>query len=235
MFRAKPLGTTVCCTYNFVKILVSIAQLLFAISTLYRTRGNQLDVYGYAAFGLTVAPYAWMSFINLLGNLMRPQYDAMFVVESTDLVELRQKSNGRFTVTGTVGRLTASAEKDVRQNLKNSGNSKAPFLASLFIGAIPVTIVGGLSRFTPGQSALYQRVWTMMWLVFGFFIGIGLGPLTARIEDRPVINRTGLRKRLFKVLVLLGVLVAVGCAATAIGGFFVVAQMILNFGLCFKF
>jgi hypothetical protein len=83
MFRAKAEPqTTVCCSYNFIKILVSMAQLLFAISTIYRTRGDQLDLYGYAAFGLTVVPYAWMSFINLLGNLMRPQYDTMFVVKS---------------------------------------------------------------------------------------------------------------------------------------------------------
>lgn len=113
MFRAKPEPrTTICCSYNFIKILVSVAQLLFAISTLYRTRGDQVDLYGYAAFGLTVTPYAWMSFINLLGNLMRPQYDTMFVVESTDLDELREliaKSDGQtkehFAVTGTVGRL----------------------------------------------------------------------------------------------------------------------------------
>ncbi|KAH0541756.1 hypothetical protein FGG08_003778 [Glutinoglossum americanum] len=243
MFRAKPEPrTTVCCSYNFIKILVSIAQLLFTISTLYRTRGDQLDLYGYAAFGLTVAPYAWISFINLLGNLMRPQYDTIFVVESTDLDELRKliaksdhQTKERFTVTGTVGRLTVPAQADVRRIYDTTPrNLKTLFLASFFIGVIPIVIVGGFSSFAPGQSALHQRVWTMTWLVLGFFIGIGVGPLAAHIEDRPMVNRTGLRGRLFKPGVLLGVLVAVGCAATAIGGFVVVAQMILDFGVCFE-
>jgi hypothetical protein len=240
MLRAKPeQQTTVSCSYNCVKILVSIAQLLIATSTLYRTRGDQVDLYGYAAFGLTVAPYAWMSFINLLGNLMCPQYDTMFVVESTELDELRElvsKSDGqtkeRFLVTGTVGRLTVSAQADVRRIYKTPPTNRNHF-TSFFIGAVPIAIVGGFSSFASGQSALYQRVWIMAWLIFGFFIGIGVGPLAAHIEDRPVINRTGLRGRLSGG-VLLGVLVAVGCTATAIGGYVVVVQMIFDFGVCFE-
>ncbi|KAJ3956645.1 hypothetical protein N0V92_006789 [Colletotrichum tropicale] len=42
--------------YNLVRVLASIIQLIFAVSTLYRTRGDQIERYGYAAFGLTVIP-----------------------------------------------------------------------------------------------------------------------------------------------------------------------------------
>src|SRR6185436_6782130 len=105
-----------------VKVIISVLQLLFAISTLYRTRGNQLDVYGYAAFGLTVTPYAWMTLINLLGNLLCPQYDTMFIVESSGYDELQdrlrqgtEEERANFAIVGTVGRLTTSADDEMRQ------------------------------------------------------------------------------------------------------------------------
>jgi len=44
--------------YSFLKLLISLIQATWAIITLYRARGNQIDEYRYAAFGLTVAPYA---------------------------------------------------------------------------------------------------------------------------------------------------------------------------------
>lgn len=63
--------------YNLFKILVSGAQLIFTTITLYRSRGDQINRYGFAAFGLTVAPYAVMSFVNLLGSIMVPSYPTM--------------------------------------------------------------------------------------------------------------------------------------------------------------
>ncbi|RYP74288.1 hypothetical protein DL771_003109 [Monosporascus sp. 5C6A] len=77
------------CSYNAVKILVALGQLIFAIVTLYRTRGDQIELYGYAAFGLTVVPFAWMSFLNLLANAICPEYSTKFLVESATLDELR--------------------------------------------------------------------------------------------------------------------------------------------------
>jgi hypothetical protein len=63
--------------YNLIKILVSGVQALFTSITLYRSRGDQIDRYGFAAFGLTVAPYAVMSIINLIGSAIVPSYPAM--------------------------------------------------------------------------------------------------------------------------------------------------------------
>lgn len=58
--QPQPARSTVAlsCSYNLVRVLASIIQLVFAVSTLYRTRGDQIERYGYAAFGLTVMPYA---------------------------------------------------------------------------------------------------------------------------------------------------------------------------------
>ncbi|KAI8291482.1 hypothetical protein K4K56_006518 [Colletotrichum sp. SAR 10_98] len=102
--------------YNLVRVLASIIQLIFAISTLYRTRGDQIERYGYAAFGLTVIPYAWMSLINLVGNAICPQYDKIYVVSSRALRDLQlarkegsqdsqTQDQTQWRVDGTVGRL----------------------------------------------------------------------------------------------------------------------------------
>jgi hypothetical protein len=68
---------TIASNYNLIKILVSGGQSLFTSITLYRSRGDQIDRYGFAAFGLTVALYAVMSVVNLLGSIMVPSYPAM--------------------------------------------------------------------------------------------------------------------------------------------------------------
>ncbi|OAL43974.1 hypothetical protein IQ07DRAFT_260839 [Pyrenochaeta sp. DS3sAY3a] len=56
-------------THNMVKATIALAQSAYALTTLYRARGDQIAQFGFAAFGLTVAPYAVMSIVNLLGNL----------------------------------------------------------------------------------------------------------------------------------------------------------------------
>ncbi|KAH7371563.1 hypothetical protein BKA66DRAFT_497851 [Pyrenochaeta sp. MPI-SDFR-AT-0127] len=78
-------------TYNIVKALIALAQSAYALSTLYRSRGDQIKQFGYAAFGLTVAPYAVMSIMNLIGNLCRPEYPSLYMVESSIMDEARQQ------------------------------------------------------------------------------------------------------------------------------------------------
>ena len=60
--------------------MVSIVQVLLASATLYETRGDQFNQYGYAAFGLTVIPYIVMSIVNLLGNLLTPDFPTLYLV-----------------------------------------------------------------------------------------------------------------------------------------------------------
>jgi hypothetical protein len=95
--------------YNMLKSLVSLAQVIFAATTLYQTRGDQLIRYGYAAFGLTVTPYALMSVINLLGSLLCPEYPALYLVESEAMDDARRKHGGVFT--GTVKGLDIDMDK----------------------------------------------------------------------------------------------------------------------------
>ena len=40
---------------SVIKSVITVAQTIYAAMTLYRTRGHQIELYGYAAFGLTVS------------------------------------------------------------------------------------------------------------------------------------------------------------------------------------
>ncbi|KAH7136981.1 putative pogo transposable element [Dactylonectria estremocensis] len=240
-FRVEAVPLTVlCCSYNIVKIFVSLAQLGFAIATLYRTRGDQIDLYGYAAFGLTVAPYAWMSFVNLAGNIMCPQYDTMFVVESSSLDCLRAEAEAAgasdsFMVTGTVGRLTVQAEAELMRYYAEVQSRFQAYDSSgaVYAAVVPIAILGGLSRFSPGQSTLYQRVWTMMWLVFGCAAGGAVGQIADHIEGRPVLGST---RHLHQFgFWFIPISIALFYAAAPIGGYIVVGHMIKEFGVCYEF
>ncbi|KAK7181725.1 hypothetical protein DPSP01_008630 [Paraphaeosphaeria sporulosa] len=89
--------------YDIMRGLVALVQALLAIQTLYQTRGDQLEKLGYAAFGLTVAPYAVMSLVNLLGSLARPDYDAVYMVGSPIMAEERRRKGLDGYYDGVVG------------------------------------------------------------------------------------------------------------------------------------
>jgi hypothetical protein len=99
-----PLEPDSCCSisssFNRLKTVIAIGQVLFAISTLYQSRGNQLSRFGYVAFGLTVTPYAVMSVWNGIAGLCCPQYTESYLVGSK-ILEEAQRRGGVFT--GLVG------------------------------------------------------------------------------------------------------------------------------------
>lgn len=88
---------------DFVKVLVALFQLAYSSWTLYEARGDQIERFGYVAFSLTVAPYAVMSVINLMGGLLAPVYPAVFLIHSDVMDEIEHRY-GRF-FDGTVGTL----------------------------------------------------------------------------------------------------------------------------------
>ncbi len=90
--------------YSLVKIMVSFGQAIYAIFTLYRTGGDQISQFGYAAFGLTVAPYAVVSILNLLGSLLCPEFPVIYMVESSIMEEARRRGD-EYKFQGTVGKL----------------------------------------------------------------------------------------------------------------------------------
>ena len=94
--------TEMSCSFNPSKALIAIFQTVYASLTLYQTRGSQLQRYGYASFGLTVAPYLVMSILNFISNILTPDYNTMYLVDS-DIMDEATRRGGRFE--GTVGSL----------------------------------------------------------------------------------------------------------------------------------
>jgi hypothetical protein len=253
IFKPPPQRTSISCSYNLVKIAISIAQLVFACTTLYQTRGDQIASYGYAAFGLTVTQYAWMSFLNLIGNLLCPQYTSTFLVKSKALDELidtleQQGKLSEYPIHGAVGRLiepeTPMASDEPAQGSTSTGEAltlaefttlvlkEAVFsIAStaVYVGAVPLAIIGGLTGFSSGTRTRYQGMFTMTWLVFGFT----LGPFMMS-DPNAYRNRKGPVQPLTLGGAVIILLYFGGYAAPAVGGYIVVGQMIQEFGVCSK-
>ena len=94
--------TAISSSYNIVGGLIALAQAIYTSVTLYQTRGDQINQYGCAAFGLTVAPFVLMSIINLIGNICSPTYSAIYMIETSVMTEARRRGC-RFD--GVVGKL----------------------------------------------------------------------------------------------------------------------------------
>ncbi|KAF9458545.1 hypothetical protein BDZ94DRAFT_1325423, partial [Collybia nuda] len=62
----RPKNIQIARSRSWLKGLIALAQLMFSSITIYQARGDQLDRYGYAAFGLSVFPYTLMSLVNLI-------------------------------------------------------------------------------------------------------------------------------------------------------------------------
>ena len=246
--------------YSILKIAISIGQLLYAVATtLYATRGGQITLFGYAAFGLTVTPYAWMSLVNLLGNASRPDYSTLFLVHTQSLEELqkeiKQDKKSEFPFDGAVGMITEEAKlqalrhnMDLELGVINWALFLVPYMAML----VPIAILGTITRLSPGASQLYQRVWVMTWLVFGTggaLYGRAISPPKRFIRRHSAgffymhktffqPAHTSLRTSykfaltpVFSIPVLIAIL---GYAVPPIGGFVVVGQMIMQYGSCIE-
>ena len=93
---------------------------------------------------------------------------------------------------------------------------------SILVGLIPIAINGGLSHFRRGHSTSAQGGWTMTWLafgvVFGYFIALASdGPFGGAFGD--IVNFIPIIGSYF---------------LPAIGGFVVVAQMLMSYGSCIE-
>ena len=106
--------------------------------------------------------------------------------------------------------------------------------------SVPLAIVGGISRFRPGDSTHAQRSWTMTWMVFSFFTGV-IASRDVHFEDwREIDNKTGgfgmqipALHRYDSIMTRIQFLIIVfAYAAPALGGFVVVGQEMASYGVC---
>jgi hypothetical protein len=212
--------------YNSPKLLISFIQAVWAIVTLYRARGNQIDQYGYAAFGLTVAQYACMSIVNVFGNLLRPDYPSMYMIR-TPIMEDAEKDGCYFI--GDLKVQLGDHEKSL-SDLEWSTERRMliGYPLSMVLGLVPVAIVGALTGFKKQNSTPLERGFTMAWLA----VSIVLGPLV-RIVHWMVAYILDAGDGL-DMSIRLGFLafVVVFFGAPAIGGMVMVGLMIQDFGVC---
>jgi len=209
--------------------VIAICQLLFSCLTLYHTRGNQIQLYGYAAFGFTVVPYAVMSFVNLVANLLTPHYPTMYMVR-TPLMAEAEEAGGRFE--GVIA--TVDSDRDDRFQPIRRYFILACVLAILALIA-PYIILKTLTGFESGDSTEAQRGWTMGWLVIGQFYGVLATLVSLQIWDdnKPIAMQFDegpqYERMLCGFILFCGTVVP---SVAAIGGFVVVGQMLVVHGDC---
>ena len=230
--------------------IVAIAQVIFSSITIYRTRGDQIEKYGYAAYGLSVYPYALMSLANLIQWAVCGRYPFLYVLRTATLVEA-EKKGGVFE--GAVGNLEIYREES------DAAFSEPPSWVSPFPAFRPpgdyrnykriVPIIGSLifviavishpvfvllvSGFNPGQSTRAQRVWMLGWLIVNELSGVvGLVVMgnSQTLEIKAI--RSHLRNKSYplQTLAFLGVWVVAVLVDSvyvfAIGGFVTVGKML---------
>ena len=242
----KPGDLELCSSYNVPKAIIAIIQTIYASITLYRARGDQIQRYGYAAFGLTVLPYLIMSIMNLLATSLLPDYSTLYIVRS---LELDEAITAGAQVDGAVGRIVQSAIEDDMFLASNAhkfclcithAHSKIevpcyppiPFEKvtaerwTLKYGHIDIlaiyvfgAILGIWTHFHAGKSTIAQRVWTIMWLV----MDICYGPLFDKIFE--IYHLFGFQQHYWELSTAF-------VTVSAIGGFVVVGQMLRAYGTC---
>jgi uncharacterized integral membrane protein len=97
-------------SYNYAQMVVAVVQLLYALSSLYRARTHQIERFGYAAFGLTVTPYAVMSLVNLMSFLFCPDFKELYLVHSSILEEVMTRKGLSVEKISVVGKLDENNE-----------------------------------------------------------------------------------------------------------------------------
>jgi len=88
---------------SYLKMATSVVQLVLSSITLYRSRGSQLDRYGYAAFGLSVLPYTFMSLVNFIYVGVVGEYPALTMLQTETLQEANRRVGGK--ISGEIGTL----------------------------------------------------------------------------------------------------------------------------------
>ena len=112
-------------------MLTAVFQTVYASATLDQVRADQIQRYGYAAFGSTVAPYLVMSLVNLASTMLTPDYSTMYLVSSGTMEEAQWRKGSRFEgVVGTIGRNRTSNESFEKVKIDVKDDSRIFMLGS---------------------------------------------------------------------------------------------------------
>lgn len=123
----------------------------------------------------------------------------------------------------------------IRPNVEENLLRALVFLIGALTIAAPYIIIKLLTNFEPGQSSKSQRLWMMLWIVVGQVCGsLGLALEKAHWKDMALLDGWksigSTRKRISNIVTLF--IPVLGMSIGAIGGFVVVAKMILSDEVC---
>jgi hypothetical protein len=203
---------------NISRLLISLVQTIWALTTLYRTRSDQIEQFGYAAFGLTVSQYGFMSIVNILGNLLRPEYPSLFMIR-TPVMNEAEKAGCYFE--GELNITIGKNESPWTHYIVTGSSVAAEFFTGICLGLIPLAIAGWLSGFKEGKSTSLERGFTTSWLLVSILFGPAGRILHFVMVEAPTNER---------LPVVAGYIIVFG--VPAIGGMAVVGHMIEKFGVC---
>lgn len=108
----KEYEVNVSSSYSVMRTIIALVQLGSAIPTIWAVSKPENRKHGYAAYQLTVIPYALMSVVNTLATFTTPNYPASYLIRSSIMDEAKLRG-GRFE--GVIGEL---CESDTRDSLK---------------------------------------------------------------------------------------------------------------------
>lgn len=221
---------------SWLKMGLSVAQLIYSCITIYRTRGDQILRYGYAAYGLSVFPYAFMSLANFTCAAWIGEYACVYALTSPVMEEAKSRG-GKFEGAIDVpwqpemlvekGRQTSESSyvtmsSSVKRKSKVIWTSVEILICGLLLQVPQYLLLYFLTKFEKKQSTLPQRAWMMAWVCANqasFFAFACLSTLWPHF-----LNSSRKRLVLFVALLPFGV--------AAIGGLVEVGLMMKYFQTC---
>ncbi|KAF4637681.1 hypothetical protein G7Y89_g408 [Cudoniella acicularis] len=143
------LSSEISAGYSILKAVASIIQVIAAFTTLLSHRPDLIKRWGYASYHLTVIPYLVMTFVNLICNMVSPDYPCLYMVRSETMVEA-EGVGGRFE--GEIAQMISLLPKDQVQFDDPAWSGVTEKGIQTFSNWITLTTTGiySLSRLDPG-------------------------------------------------------------------------------------
>ena len=138
-------------------VLLSIFQIIFASFTLYFTPSDQIPRWGYAAYGLSVFPYALMSVLNLLCAGYVGSYTCGQVLRTPILQESLQP--GRGTTIAKFDGVIGVLKEGWRPQDADIGTRRGEYVA-VKMRTVPATATSPKQLVVAGH--MWERTYTLL-------------------------------------------------------------------------
>ncbi|KAF7948140.1 uncharacterized protein EAE97_003551 [Botrytis byssoidea] len=106
------LSSEISASHCVLKAVASLIQVVAAFTTLLSNRPDLVSRWGYASYHLTVIPYLAMTHVNLISNMVSPDYSCLYMIRSETMVEA-EKLGRRFE--GEIAQMISLLPKDGMQ------------------------------------------------------------------------------------------------------------------------